>query len=357
MVHDPAMPHHPESWLSRRDLESLLAALPRKRIGVLGDFCLDVYWEHDLTASELSVETRLPTHPVRTQQNELGGAGAIVNNLAAMGVGSVQAFGVIGPDLFGAEMGRLLAARGVDPAGLLHQRDDFQSLVYIKPLRDGRELNRIDFGNFNRLHDRTAAELLASLERALPSLDAVIINEQVTQGIHTTFLQNGLNDLLARYSGRTVIADCRHLAGVYAHCQIRVNEIEATRLCGGSHHYGDTVARKEAMEAATQLYERRKKPVFVSRGPHGVLVADEDGLHAVPGLRIAGPTDPVGAGDSMLAGIAAALAGGCTPLQAGVFGNLVAGVTVQKLFQTGTATPAELLALGAHPAYKSEPAD
>jgi phosphoglycolate phosphatase-like HAD superfamily hydrolase len=57
----------------------------------------------------------------------------------------------------------------------------------------------------------------------------------------------------------------------------------------------------------------------------------------------------------MLAGIAAALATGTTPLNAATFGNFVAGVTVQKLFQTGTASPAEILAIGTDPDYVYAP--
>jgi sugar/nucleoside kinase (ribokinase family)/phosphoglycolate phosphatase-like HAD superfamily hydrolase len=344
-----------DSLFGRNELAALLESLPRKRIAVLGDFCLDVYWEHDLAASEPSVETGLPTHPVRAQRYELGGAGTVVNNLLAMGVGAVRAFGVVGPDPFGAEILRLLQAKGVDRAGMLTQPDAFQSLVYIKPIREGHEQNRIDFGNFNAMHDATASALIATLEGALPEIDVVIVNEQVIRGIHTAFFQSALNALMTRHPGKTFIADCRHIAGVYGRCLRRLNEVEATKLCGGTHDYGDRVAQEEAREAALQLFARWNKPVFVSRGSRGVLVADGAGLHVVPGLHIINPTDPVGAGDSMLAGIAAALAAGCSPVQSAVFGNFVAGVTVQKLFQTGTASPAELLAIGASPDYVYAP--
>src|ERR1035438_8569725 len=55
--------------------------------------------------------------------------------------------------------------------------------------------------------------------------------------------------------------------------------------------------------------------------------------------------DTVGAGDSVVSGIAACLSIGSPPAEAASFGNLVAGVTVQKLHQTGTATPDEIRAL------------
>ena len=114
-------------------LNSVLAAVPRVRIGVLGDFCLDVYWELDESASELSVETGLPTRPVRQQRSSLGGAGTVVNNLSALGVGQVAVFGVIGADPFGREVQRLLGTGGVDAAGMLIQTSQWSTPVYIKP--------------------------------------------------------------------------------------------------------------------------------------------------------------------------------------------------------------------------------
>jgi phosphoglycolate phosphatase-like HAD superfamily hydrolase len=69
--------------------------------------------------------------------------------------------------------------------------------------------------------------------------------------------------------------------------------------------------------------------------------------------------DTVGAGDSYLAGAASALAAGYTMNEAATIGSYVAGVTVQKLFQTGTATPEEILIIGADPdfIYSSELAE
>jgi len=88
--------------------------------------------------------------------------------------------------------------------------------------------------------------------------------------------------------------------------------------------------------------------VFVTRGEHGCVVRDEGGLHKVPAVPVEPPIDSVGAGDSMLAAIAAALAVGSHPLAAARLGALAAAVTVKKLFQTGTAAPDEILAVAPH---------
>jgi sugar/nucleoside kinase (ribokinase family) len=72
------------------------------------------------------------------------------------------------------------------------------------------------------------------------------------------------------------------------------------------------------------------------------LLAREEWACEVPAYPVAGPTDPVGAGDSVSAGIACAAAAGADLEQAAAFGNLVASITVAQLGTTGTATPADV---------------
>jgi bifunctional ADP-heptose synthase (sugar kinase/adenylyltransferase)/phosphoglycolate phosphatase-like HAD superfamily hydrolase len=341
--------------MERQTLVDQLASLPLRRIGVLGDFCLDAYWMVDFSASEPSIETGLPTHPVRRQRYSLGGAGNVVHNLRAMGVGIVRAFGVIGPDPFGAEMRGLLAAIQADVAGLLVQPEQWDTPVYIKPIREEREANRIDFGNFNHLHDGIARQLVQALEAALPQLDVVVVNEQLVHGIHTPFLREQLDALMRRHPEKMFIVDGRHVADVYAAGLHKLNAVEAVRLCGGAHGPDDVVSQVELTRAAETLFQRWRKPVFVTHGSRGCMVADAAGIHRVSGLHIVRKVDPVGAGDSMLAGVTAALSSGYAPADAATFGNFVAGVTVQKIFQTGTATPAEILAIGENPDYVYSP--
>lgn len=336
-------------------LTELLSALPRASVAVFGDFCLDVYWTMDETRSERSVETGLPTRPIRDQRCELGGAGNVANNLLAMGVGRILAFGVVGNDPFGHEMRRIMEDRKVDCAGVLTQEMNWDTPAYIKPIRAGREEDRLDFGNYNRLRDEIGASLIERLRATLAGVDTVIVNQQLQSSIHTPQMQASLNAVFQDYPGIAFVLDSRNFSGVYRNCFLKVNDLEATTLCGGAYQVGDRIPLEEAKAAAVRLREQRGHPVIVSRGARGCLVADGDGLHVVSGLHTVNAIDPVGAGDSMTAGAAAALAVGATPLEAATLGNFVAGVTVQKLFQTGTATPAEILGIGSDPDYIYSP--
>jgi bifunctional ADP-heptose synthase (sugar kinase/adenylyltransferase)/phosphoglycolate phosphatase-like HAD superfamily hydrolase len=336
-------------------LTALLAAIPSARIGVIGDFCVDSYFLVASEASEPSLETGLPTRPVREHRSALGGAGNVVANLQAIGVKDLRAFAVIGPDTFGHELIRLLADLGVNSSGVFVQPSAWQTHSYLKPIVGHEESNRYDFGVFNRVEPRSEQLLLAAIEAALPELDVVVINQQFKQGIHSEIFQAGLNELLRRYSQVVALVDCRNLGHAYPSGLRKLNDFEAARLSGSDHPAGRPISRQEAVDSAERLYQQWRRPVFVTRGSNGCIVIDDQGTHEILGLQIINETDPVGAGDSMVAGIAACLAVGAAPAEAAAFGNFVAGVTVQKLQQTGTASPAEIQAIGESPDYVYQP--
>lgn len=344
-------------FLSPERLRQVLAAMTGARVGVIGDFCLDAYWVLDMQFSERSVETGKMTRPVRQQRYSLGGAGNVVANLCDLGVGAVHAVGVVGDDPFGARLLALLRGRGVDVGGMatIADGDEWQTLTYCKPHIGDDEDARIDMGNFNRLSDAGAERLLASLESALPRLDVVIVNEQVVAGIHTPFLQDRLAQLMGRHPASVFIFDGRHLPNGYPAAWLKVNDTEAACRCGVRRVPGELVPKEEAERAAQILWERRGRPVLVTRGARGAVLCDANGVFAVPGLQVLGPVDSVGAGDAFLAGLAAATAAGAQPVDALQVGNVAARVTVTKLRQTGTATPAEVLEVGLVPQYIHRP--
>jgi len=337
-------------------LESLLDLMPSAHVGVIGDFCLDVYWMLDLSRAERSVETGKTTQPVREQRYSLGGAGNVVANLAALGVGAVSVFGAVGDDPFGHRMLRLLEGCGANRDGMQISTDPaWQTLAYCKPYVGDDELPRIDMGNFNILPDGLADAILATLAGNLDALDMVLVNQQVLSGIHTPYLREKLRELMERRPDRVFVFDGRHYTDSYPGAWLKVNGHEALRLCGAERAPTELVMRDEALAAGRELHRRFRQPVFVTRGDRGCLVVLSSGVHPIPGLEVIGRVDPVGAGDSFLAGLGAALAAGASPEEAAAMGNFAAGVTVRKLRQTGTASPPEILEIGREPRYVYEP--
>jgi rfaE bifunctional protein kinase chain/domain len=332
-------------------LSEILMKIRDVKIAIIGDFCLDAYWFVDESRSEISIETGQPTMPVKQQKYSLGGAGNVANNLAALEVHDIRAFGVIGDDPFGVEMVKIMNNAGISTDNLLIQKENWSTHVYIKPYVEESEKSRIDFGNYNILADETAEILILNLGKAAGEVDLVIINQQVLSGIHTDYLRKILVEVIGLFPDRIFIADSRNYTDFYAGAYRKMNDTEASRQCNIKREPDEVISFSEVKNSAEQLFDRYCKPLLITRGSRGSIVADETGITEIPGLMIISRVDTVGAGDSYLAGAAAALAAGYPLVTAAELGTLVAGVTVQKLFQTGTASPDEIFNIGSDPDF------
>jgi rfaE bifunctional protein kinase chain/domain len=345
--------------MKRERLQKILEDISKVKMAVVGDFCLDAYWFIDMKMSEISVETNQTTRPVLNQHYSLGGAGNVTNNLVAMGIKDIRAFGVIGTDPFGAEMVRIMHSTGIQTRNLLVQNEIWHTHTYAKPYMNDQELNRVDFGNYNQLTVSTADALIGGLVREIPEVDIILINQQVPSGIHTDYFKKMLLGVIREFPNKIFITDSRHFNDYYEGTIRKMNDVEAVRLCGVKKEPDELATHNEVLSAARMLFERFRKPLFITRGDQGSLTIDQSGIAEIPGLLILSKVDTVGAGDSYLAGAASTLAAGYGMETAATIGTFVAGVTVQKLFQTGTATPEEILKIGQDPdyVYSSELAD
>ncbi|MGV8139911.1 MAG: PfkB family carbohydrate kinase [Mangrovibacterium sp.] len=341
--------------MRKEQLQKVLEDIGHVKIAVLGDFCLDAYWFIEESKSEISIETGLATRPVRQQKYSPGGAGNVTNNLAAMGVKDVRALGVTGPDPFGRELVSMMSKTGINTRGILTQEKDWSTHVYIKPYVADQEQSRIDFGNFNQLTEQTADRLIDILDREAGEAGVIIINQQVVSGIHTDYLRTKIVEVIGKHPETTFIVDSRDFNDFYTGAYRKMNDHEAVRLCGIKKEPAESVTYMEIRDAARTLYQRYRKPLFITCGSRGSLIADQNGISEIPGIMVTSRIDTVGAGDSYLAGAASALAAGYSMKSAAELGSLVAGVTIQKLFQTGTASPEEILQLGQDPDYMYAP--
>jgi rfaE bifunctional protein kinase chain/domain len=341
--------------LNKQLIEEILEKAKTARIAVLGDFGLDVYWFLNESAAEKSLETNLPTWPVGEQAYSLAGAGNVVKNMQSLGCQNIQAYGIIGSDPWGQKLKQNLNELGVNCTGIKTQEINWATPSYVKPYRGQNELNRIDFGNYNILDTISESDLLASLEKELRSLDIVVINQQIKDSLFTKELIDKLVRLIKKYSETTFIVDSRHNSDAFPGALLKINDHEAVGLAGITVPEEALVPREHSFKAAETLYKKLNKTIFITRGPRGCIIASEDGMEEISGIRAPGKIDTVGAGDSMLAGICLALASGQDALRSASIGNFTAAVTIQKLFQTGSASPEELIAMGSDPNFVWRP--
>ncbi len=341
--------------MNEQRIKEILAQIKNVKIAVYGDFCLDAYWLLDPRGSEVSVETGLPAQAVSKHYYSLGGASNVVANLAALEPASIQVIGVIGDDIFGREFRRQLHDLGVDTTYLVVQKENIDTVTFSKPYLEGNEQPRIDFGFFNKRTEETDKALLKGVQSTLQSADALIVNQQVPGSITNESFIEQANELFERFSDHVVLLDTRHYGHKFKCVYRKTNDLEAARLNNVDVKLDDVLPLEDVKKYACNLYQQFSKPVFLTRGPRGIITVDSEGVHEVPGIQLIKKLDPVGAGDTVTSALALCLGAWVPPAEAAEFANFAAAVTVQKLFQTGTASGTEILEVGRDADYIYQP--
>lgn len=333
----------------------VLEKIKKVKVAVYGDFCLDAYWMLHTRGGEISVETGLQTQAVSRHYYTLGGASNIVANLAALEPAEIFAIGVIGNDIFGRELLNQLKQLHVNTRSIVVQEEHFDTVTFAKRYLEDQEQPRIDFGFFNQRSIATDQAILAGIKEALQNYAVLIFNQQVPGSLSNDSFFDKVNELFATFTDKIVLFDSRHYGHKIKNVYRKTNDIEAARLNGIAADLADTISLPDAKNYATQLYKQSRKPVFLTRGSRGILVADEEGIHEIAGIQILNRVDTVGAGDTTLSALGLSLAVGLDPAEAAVFANFAAAVTVQKLFQTGTAGGPEILEISQDVNYIYQP--
>lgn len=329
-------------------LEAMLARFANLRIGLLGDLFLDRYLEIDAERDEVSIETGLTAYQVVAVRNSPGALGTVLNNLAALGIGQLVPVTVLGDDGHGDDLLRALKTLPVDPQHIL-RRADRLTPTYTKPMRhesDGTmtELNRLDVRSREPLSRDAQQAIEEHLRRAFPECDGWIVLDQIpeTDCGTVSFATRALLEQLSRENPhKPVLVDSRRHLGLFQAGCAKGNRAEFLAALG----WPEDASQQHVFEAARKMAARTGCTSFCTLGDDGILVTPPSAeQRVVPGIRVTGPIDIVGAGDSATSGIMAALLTGADEFSAAWVGNLVASITVQQVGTTGVARPEQVLA-------------
>ncbi len=326
-------------------IEECLAKASRARIAVVGDFCLDAYWFIEPDGTELSVETGLPIRRVRTQRYSPGGAGNVVANLVALGVAKVSAIGVVGRDPFGDKLVSLLRDLNADTTAIYRDQVDWQTFVYAKPCIGAEEQNRLDFGAFNRGNGESVRYVISAIEHAAHNHDLIVVNQQIPNGLCNDAIIAAINRIAEAHPSLKIVVDSRDYAARFTNVTLKINAAEAAKVITGPDGLQEPIPIAKVRELADALYSKTHRPVFITRGERGLIVANGGHVEEVPGIQVAPPLDSVGAGDTTLAALSAIIAvdeSDTAAFHAGRFANIAATVSLKKLHITGTASPDEI---------------
>jgi rfaE bifunctional protein kinase chain/domain len=331
------------------NIEAVLNGFKGISVAVIGDFCIDSYLVLHDDAGEISVETGLRTRSVKEMRFELGGAANVAKNLSVLGVGKVSAFGIIGDDVYGREMFRQFDSLGIDRTGLLIQKTGWSTNTYTKPYSEFCEEPRIDIGNFNTPDRNISEDILSEFESALKNTDAVIINQQLLSGISTRWFRKRIANIIGKHPKTIFIVDSRAYSDEFDGAMRKINLSEAANVLGSN--LKEPVDDDAVINISDELYERWKQTIFITMGENGIAVKNEECFELIKGISTSGAIDTVGAGDAIIAGIAACLGSGVGHHDAARFGNFCAAVTITQRFTTGSPFPDQVRKVGNDPDY------
>ncbi len=320
------------AWIAQ-----LLRAMRGRRIAVIGDLMLDEwYWG---SVRRISPEAPVPVVEVDDHTYTLGGAGNVVNNLAALGA-KVSVFGVIGGDDAGDRMLALFDRLGVDARNVARVtgRPTTQKMRIVA---HNQQVVRADREAIAPIDGSVRQRLARALAQLDGKIDGVIISDYGKGLVARQLVQ-----AVRGFSRAAVIAadpKPQNLDAFDGVDWIAPNVAEAQSAAGIPIKSDADLAR-----AAKILMQRtHAKHVLVTRGEHGMsLFSKGEQPLWVPALARQ-VYDVSGAGDTVMSTLTLALAAGATMAQAVTLANLAAGVVVEKL-GTATASAKEIAAFAEH---------
>ncbi|MBE6812544.1 MAG: sugar kinase [Ruminococcaceae bacterium] len=330
--------------MNKEQFVSILENIGNAKIGLLGDFCVDIYWHADMTKSELSRETPHYPLPVVRERVYPGAGGNAANNIAALKPQKLYAVGLYGDDWRGMLLRDVLQKCGIDDRWLVNTPDRFTN-AYCKPIRKGisaveYEDPRLDFAADRPIDAQTEDTVLCNLEAMAKEIDVLCVSDQFLYGIVTDRVREKIISLAK--NGLPVVVDSRYNIAKYTHCILKPNEVECWRAVYANEGYLN--AQKADFEkAAVQLANKNHAKVLCTLGAQGSLFTDGESIESIPAVRLDCPVDICGAGDTFLSAFSSCLAGGAKPADAAFVAAHASAVTVQKIGITGTATREEII--------------
>jgi D-beta-D-heptose 7-phosphate kinase/D-beta-D-heptose 1-phosphate adenosyltransferase len=311
---------------------SLLDALVGRRVVVIGDVMLDEFARGDVR--RISPEAPVPVLEVTSRTHALGGAANAAANVASLG-GKATLIGIVGDDIGAAVITSLLSDRGID-ARLVKDRAR-PTTHKTRLVARGQQIVRIDQESRTEPGAETRRHLVEAVAEAAVTADAFIISDYA-KGAFSPELSETIVSA-ARKRGVSVVADPKHrdlrlYRGVSV---VTPNHGELELAVGRTLDTDDDFARA----AAEVLPLLDGGALLATRGADGMTLFEPNrpAFHVKAAAKSV--FDVTGAGDTVVATLAIALAGGASMQDAVTAASAAAGVVVSKV-GTASLSPVEL---------------
>lgn len=321
--------------MNASEVRQLIARLAGRRVLIVGDVMLDQFLFGNV--ERISPEAPVPVVQFEREEYRLGGAANVAHNVQALG-GQPVLVGLVGADEAGHRLSQELSTLDISAADLVRTSDRCTTRKLRVVTRRNQQVARIDYESDGQIGPELERALVARVERGIERASAVVISDYlkgvVSRGVAAQTIE------LAAHLDIPVVVDPKvpHVDFYAGATLVTPNHHEAEAVTLMRIRTGD-----EARAAARAFKERaRCADVLITRGEHGMWLLEGARDHELPATARE-VSDVTGAGDTVVATIASAIAAGASMLDAAWLANRAAGVVVGK-FGAAVVTPEELVA-------------
>ena len=305
-------------------LINIIERFGEQRIVILGDAIADKF----LHGAISRVSREAPVFILRHQHTETlpGGAANCAMNLVALGA-RVSLISVMGRDESGSELRARLEAAGVDIEGVVIS-EKVQTTTKVRILAgqshsSKQQVIRIDYEGAPLNDEEVRSAILDRLEQTLRGANACVISDY-NYGV----VDAQAAELIRKTADVPVLVDSR----------FRLSEFTGFTAATPNQEEVENLVGTEDLETAAQELKKRlgHHALLVTRGSHGMTLLEGDAAPVhIPAVGAQQAVDVTGAGDTVIATFALALASGASFSDAARLANYAGGLVVMK---RGTAT-------------------
>ena len=310
------------------NLHLSLEQLAKARVLVVGDAMLDRYWYG--AVDRISPEAPVPVVRVSRTEERMGGAANVASNIVALGA-KASLLTVVGDDEASHQLEALVAASGITPC--FGRDPQLKTTVKLRVIGRQQQLIRLDFENTPE--NEVLASQSNAFEKLLPQHEAVLFSDYGKGGL--AHIERMIDQ--ANTAGKAVLIDPK--GSDYTRYKnatvITPNRAELEQVIGAWANEADLTAKAHALRQSLRL-----KAVLLTRSEAGMTLFDELGELHVPAVARE-VFDVTGAGDTVIATLAALLAAGTALRDAVPLANQAGGIVVGK-FGTAAVSYQELFA-------------
>ena len=299
---------------------------------VIGDVMLDRYLIGDV--GRISPEAPVPIVLLKSQNERAGGAANVAANLALLGI-KTHLIGCVGDDTEAASLQKLIQAIGVDTKSIITSKNR-PTIAKTRILGGHQQMMRLDQESALPFSVDENAHLLNAVKAQLALNPAVVILSDYAKGLLS---ENMCQQIIALCNAQNVLVlvdpkgrDYSKYVGATA---LTPNKKETAEACNTNVNDADLISKAAALKNCLKL-----QFLAVTRGEEGISLLD-DSTHHLPATAQK-VFDVSGAGDTVIATLAAGLLHKLTPLEALQLANVAAGVVVGKV-GTVPITQADLI--------------